>query len=198
MGHIGKWQYHNNDLHTRFDYQNLFEGFHLLKKDSNVSNEDIARDRFNEFLNLAPRNKPWATTIALYPPKPVGVSNEPGMQYFPKNETWDLYRNITIPEPIGAMESFTKLPHFLKTGIAFNRWKERYSTPHHYQESMKKMYALITQLDIAFKQIVDNIKQRGLYNNTVSLIVLICYILSYLPKTLTNASDDKSKYDNKI
>lgn len=120
------------------------------------------------------------------------------MQYFPKNETWDLYRNLTIPEPIGAMESFTKLPYFLKTGIAFDRWKERYSTPHHYQESMKKMYALITQLDTAFKQIVDNIKQRGLYNNTVSLIALICYFLSFLPKTLTYASDDKSKYNNKI
>jgi arylsulfatase A-like enzyme len=50
------------------------------------------------------------------------------------------------------------------------RWKERYSSSFHYQESMKNMYALITQIDQAMKEIVDEVKRLGLYDNTLIII----------------------------
>ena len=81
-----------------------------------------------------------------------------------------MYENITIPEPFGATENFHQLPKFLQNGIAASRWEERYSTPFHYQESMKNMYALITQIDQSFKEIIDEVKRLGLYDNTMIII----------------------------
>ena len=61
------------------------------------------------------------------------------------------------------------LPLFLQSGrtAAVTRFRQRYKTQEHYQESMKNMYALITQVDQACRDIVEEIKSQGLLNETM-------------------------------
>jgi Arylsulfatase A and related enzymes len=146
----------------------MYVGEHWYRRGKvKVAGEDLARDETFRFLKDRPKKKPFALTIAFYPPKPIGVSNKPGKQWEPKNETRAIYENLTIPEPLNATEAFKRLPPFLQKGEAYARWKQRYVTPLHYQEAMKNMYALITQVDQACKEIIDEIKKQGLYNNTM-------------------------------
>ena len=169
VGHVGKWQYHNDNT-DRFDWSKFFEGRHWYReKGKDISGEDLARDAAIRFLNERPKDKPFAMTVAFYPPKPVGSSREPGAQWKPKNESRALYDNVTIPEPYNATEAFSLLPDFLQRGTsaARGRWWGRYRDSEHYQEAMKNIYALITQVDQACKEIVDELKKQGLYNNTM-------------------------------
>lgn len=87
----------------------------------------------------------------------------------PRNETRALYENITIPEPYNITHSKTLLPAFLQREgtAAIGRFRQRYRTQEHYQESMKNMYALITQVDQACKEIVTEIEKQGLLNETM-------------------------------
>jgi Arylsulfatase A and related enzymes len=170
IGHIGKWQYHNNDLATRFHFHHGFEGRHWYNWNRKlVSGEDLARESTIRFLRERPKEKPFAVTVAFYPPKPVGNDRAPGKQWFPKNETRALYDNVTIPEPYNHTHAYSLLPKFLHTDrtAAEKRWYERYRTSEHYQEAMKNIYALITQVDQACKEIIDEVKKQGLYNNTM-------------------------------
>ena len=61
------------------------------------------------------------------------------------------------------------LPLFLQfdRSAAVIRFRQRYKTQEHYQESMKNMYALITQIDQACRDIVEEIKSQGLLNETM-------------------------------
>jgi len=87
----------------------------------------------------------------------------------PKNESRAIYENVTIPEPYNHTDAYNRLPAYLHTGRtgAERRWYERYRTPEHYQAAMKNIYALITQVDQACKEIVDELKKQGVYNNTM-------------------------------
>jgi arylsulfatase len=171
VGHVGKWQYYN-DRKELFDFQYFFEGKHWYpngRGKPKIAGEDKARDATIKFLNARPKEKPFALTVAFYPPKPVGSSDKPGGQWMPKNITRALYDNITIREPYNLAKSYNLLPNFLKRNrtAARARWRERYSTPEHYQEAMKMTYALITQVDQACKEIVDELKKQDLFNNTM-------------------------------
>jgi len=42
-----------------------------------VSGEDLARIKTLQFLEERPKDKPFAATIAFYPPKPIGTSSLP-------------------------------------------------------------------------------------------------------------------------
>jgi len=61
------------------------------------------------------------------------------------------------------------LPKFLQMDktAAVSRFRLRYGSQEHYQESMKNMYALITQVDQACKEIVDEVKKQGLLDETM-------------------------------
>ena len=168
VGHVGKWQYHNADMGKRFDWQDLFEGRHWYGRNGKmIAGEDLARDRSIAFLNERPKDKPFALTVAFYPPKAVGGGSKPGEQWTPKNDTRKMYDNITVPEPYNHTHAYSLLPFFLQRGEAVARWKQRFSTQGHYQAAMKNIYSLITQVDRACKEIVDELKRQGLYNNTM-------------------------------
>lgn len=168
VGHIGKWQYYSKDVQANFDWTRLFEGHHweTIYGGRRVHASDLAKERAFEFLEERPKDKPFVLSIAFYPPKPVGDGRAPGHQWSPTNETRKLYDNVTIPEP-ETKESYQKLPQFLQKGVAVGRFGQRYPTSEHFQASMKNYYALVTGVDQACKEIVDKLKEEGLYNNTM-------------------------------
>ncbi len=167
-GHIGKWQYHTQTTSAFFDWAYIFEGTHweIFFGNRRVHAADVCVEKAAEFFKKRPKDKPFTLSIAFYPPKPVGLSREPGGQFSPTNETKKLYENVTIPLP-ETYSAFSKLPDFLQRGAGQKRFYERYRTMEHYQASMRNYYALVTGVDKASKEIVDMLKKEGLYNNTM-------------------------------
>ena len=168
IGHIGKWQYYTRNTDKYFDWAKLFEGHHWETLFGNrvVHASDLAKEYALQFFDERPKDKPFVLSVAFYPPKPVGDGRAPGHQFSPTNETKTLYENVTIPQPEHKI-SFQKLPEFLHKGPAVGRFGQRYSSPEHFQASMRNYYALVTGVDKACKEIIDKLKQEGLYNNTM-------------------------------
>jgi hypothetical protein len=77
VAHVGKWQYHS-DQKGRFDWSSYFEGKHVFRKQGkDIAAEDFAKNETIRFLNERPKDKPFAVTVAFYPPKPVSNSQVP-------------------------------------------------------------------------------------------------------------------------
>jgi arylsulfatase A-like enzyme len=169
-GHIGKWQYSNpkKTVQGFFDFAKIFEGRHRYNQKSAA---EKARDMFFKFLMQKPDDKPFAITIAFYPPKAIGTSSEPGAQWNPKPQIrQQYYGNVTIPRPpYDVNASYNKLPWFFHsfTNAARKRWEERYQTDLQYQESMKNYYSLVTEVDDACREILEELQRRELLNDTM-------------------------------
>ena len=177
VGHVGKWQYRNDQkfLKNAFNWSSFHEGEHwhtLRDKETReairrVHAADLAKEDAIQFLRERPKDRPFAMTVAFYPPKPVGRSTEPGAAWSPEDSFYEMYRDHEFQEPYNFSEVFESLPYFLKTGIGRDRFSWRYSTHLHYQEGMKRYYALVSQVDQAAQQIVDELKEQGVYNRTL-------------------------------
>ena len=150
----------------------MFEGqhWHGSKNNGYIHASDMAFESARKFLNdKRPKDKPFALTVALYPPKAVGVSSVPGAQFRPKNSTRALYDNITYQRPYDVDKAFASLPDFLRRprGIWRGRYVERWNSSEQFQESMRNYHALITENDIACAGITSIIKNQGLWNKTM-------------------------------
>ena len=157
-------------MNSLFNWTHRFEGTHWESyRGKDYHSSDLARELTFQFLDTRPKDQPFAVSIAFYPPKAVGTGRGPGEQWSPTNETRDMYNNITIPQPLSMTEEdFSKLPPFLLgRNAATSRFYERFRTPEHFQAAMKNYYALVTGVDQACKEIIDRLKEDGMYNNTM-------------------------------
>jgi len=177
VGHIGKWQYRNNQgfLENAFNFSRFHEGDHWYKIRHNVTKKflrkihasDMAKNDAIEFLRQRPKDIPFAVTVAFYPPKAVGTFSEPGAQWSPIESFYELYKDHNFSPPYNFSEAFVSLPDFLKKGLSRDRYEQRYRTSHHYEESMKRYYALVSQVDQAAADIRQELKDQGVYNRTM-------------------------------
>ena len=175
VGHVGKWQYDDNDgyLSRMFNFTRIHEGYHwylMKRKDQKVkvSAAVRARDDAFEFLDKRPKDKPFALTVAFYPPKAIGNEKEPGAQWEPTKKMKEWYRNESIPLPPNYHD-ITSIPEFLRyeKNQATSRYIERWRTYEHYQEGMKNYYALISQVDKMCGQIFTRLEKENLLNTTM-------------------------------
>lgn len=147
----------------------IYEGLHWEHHNrQKIHSTDLSTLYALKFLKERPKNKPFALTVAFYPPKAIGGYTEPGGQWFPTNETKKMYENVTIPQP-EMKKSFEALPFFLKgeRNEALLRFNQRYSSPEHYQAAMRNYFALVSGVDEACRKIVNQLKEDGLYQNTM-------------------------------
>mmetsp|Transcript_8235 Transcript_8235/g.12252 ORF Transcript_8235/g.12252 Transcript_8235/m.12252 type:complete len:584 (-) Transcript_8235:74-1825(-) len=175
VGHVGKWQYqspwNNMDAREFFNYTHWHEGHHWYSEKSiKYHGSDFSAKKAIEFLDVRPTDKPFALTVAFYPPKAAGGSTEPGGQYFPKPEHMSLFADETVPYPIGREndESWKKLPEFFtERNMARGRHNARMGNNTQYQASMKNYYRLVYSIDEACSKIIDELEKRGLMENTM-------------------------------
>lgn len=173
VGQIGKWQYHNDPCKDGSfdDFCTRYEGDHWIDQfgGSRITASARARNDTIDFLRTRPKDKKFALTVAFYPPKAVGVSREPGGQWFPHPKYRAIYENATIPEPYNTTDAYRRLPPFLQGEgtVARTRWRERFQTPRHFQEAMRNYYALVSQVDGAVGRILEELEAQGLMNETV-------------------------------
>ena len=89
--------------------------------------------------------------------------------YEPKNETKArYYNNVTIPKPKSATSSHWKrMPFFFKPqNEGRKRYRKRFDKKH-YQESIKDLYRMATEVDYAVGEIIKELKKQGVYDKTL-------------------------------
>jgi arylsulfatase len=172
-GHIGKWNMQKDDkdfVGPTFDYYKNHEGAHWFEDEDN-DNKLTHVTKLNEkhglkFLQERPRDKPFHLTVAFYAPHCVDSARE---QYFPQPESMKLYKNLDVPVPFNAGDDFwDKLPPmFTQSFEGRLRYFMRFDTPSKYQKMMKNYYRLITEVDNASENLVNELKAQGILNETV-------------------------------
>lgn len=163
-------QYRNSDQWKKsaFNWTSFHEGQHWYRRDGKrVHAAEVAADDTIKFLRERPRNKPFAATVAFYPPKPVGGDPKPGSAWQPDAAHAALYKNKIYKRPYNVIDAFNSLPPFLQNGISRNRYMNRWNSTDQYQIGMQNYYALVTHIDDASKRIIEELKAQGVYNNTL-------------------------------
>jgi arylsulfatase len=184
VGHIGKWQFDDssNFVEKAFNFTSLFEGQHQNASGYRVTDHAVdetirfldAHAETNQRINGATSYHPFALTIALYPPKAVQESTDPAINFQARAMEYDLYRNLTIPNAYGNDNiSYSRLPYFLNNPVLPTESRRRYENifvpSAIYQETLQRYYALVTEVDAAFGRILNELKERNLYDNTLIL-----------------------------
>lgn len=146
----------------------------------NYENEDEKGDYFHytDFISGKIENflkqdngKPFLLSVSFK--SPHSQDGDP-RQFIPNSRYAGLYENISIPVPQTASPEFWEaLPEFFhcEENIARERWYLRFDTPEKYQESVKNYYRLITGVDDAVGELVKQLKEKGLANNTIIIFM---------------------------
>lgn len=90
-------------------------------------------------------------------------------RYSPMNETKSLYVNDTLPRPKTATEQHWKdLPWFFNEhNEGRRRWKNRFDSEENYQDKLKNLYRMATEVDAVVGAVIDELKAQGVYDNTL-------------------------------
>jgi len=171
VGHVGKWQYHDRDSYRKknFNWTSYFEGW-ITQKDKNGVNTDYIADQAQreaiKFLQQRPKDVPFATTVAFYPPKGI-------FELFNcKPNFTALYDDFVHEEPYDIDASYWKLPEFLQ----YNRTEARARYLYRYEQhgdhinNTKAQYATLSHLDYVSGQIIEELKRQGVYNKTMIIV----------------------------
>lgn len=167
VGHVGKW--HNGKFPAdKFDFGRAYSGVHWMK-DEDGTEIHVTRKNENdalEFLSTRPKDKPFCLTLAFFA---THAEDHNPKQFLPQPESMELYKDIIIPVPVNATAgSWDRLPDFFtEKNEGRKRWHWRFDTPEKYQEMMKNYYRLATEVDAACGRVIAELKEQGLYENTL-------------------------------
>ena len=127
---------------------------------------DRAGSEAIRFLRERPRERPFALTVAFYPPKAIFDESD-----CPRNST-HLYDNVSIPEPYDRTLAYRNLPPFLQNNQteARSRYLYRFEKHGAFQSSMRAQYSMISHIDSICEKVTDELKRQGSYNNTVIIV----------------------------
>jgi arylsulfatase len=171
-GFVGKYGI-GNIRKEDFDYSTAYETKHWFPEENGDSihvTQKNARDAL-EFLKTRPKEKPFSLSVSFFATH--AQDNHPDQyRYQPASEKY--YRDDVIPVPETSSDTFfNSLPYFLATDANEGRirWHWRFDTPEKYQKYMKAYYRMLTELDIAVGQIVDELKNQGVYENTLIIFM---------------------------
>lgn len=171
-GYIGKYGV-GKIMENDFDFITEYEGMHWYMEESGDSihvTKKNARDAL-QFLKNRPKDKPFLLSVGFFATH--AQDNHPD-QYRYQPESNIFYKDDTIPIPETADENFFKaLPFFLANEINEGRirWHWRFDTPEKYQKYMKAYYRMLTEMDFAVGQIISELKNQKVYENTIIIFM---------------------------
>jgi len=127
--------------------------------------EDIAGDRAVEFLDGCKAEQPFCLQVSFNAPH--AEDNDP-KQYFWPQTVDKLYEDAAIPVPRTMTEAFFRQQQpFLHNSESRVRFNWRFDEPAKYQRMVKGYYRMITGVDLVIGRLRDELKRRGLAENTV-------------------------------
>jgi len=155
-----------------FDFLRAYEGRHWMERDGQrVHVTELNRRDAIEFLEKRPADKPFLLSLSFFAPHAEDQAPE---QYLPQDWSERLYEGKTIPRSNLMDDSFLQaLPPFLAkpSNEGRVRFQLRFDTPERYQQYMTNYFRLITEVDQAIGDLIQTLKDQGVYENT--LIVFI-------------------------
>ncbi|MBN7811847.1 sulfatase [Algoriphagus sp. H41] len=122
-----------------------------------------------DFIQEAPEDRPFVLSLSFSAPH----AHDPAeAQYFWSPEFDSLYRDLVVPDPMLAEDSyFQAQPEYVRTGENRTRWHWRYDTPEKYQHSVKGYFRMISEVDAEIGKIRKALEEKGLADNTVIILM---------------------------
>ena len=168
-GLVGKWHAPQPEpyISMAFDWTRFYFGDHWMERDGEMRHvTDLNREDALEFLRFRPKNKTFALKVSFFATHAWDGHNT---SYVPKNESkaaW--YNNVTIPTPKTATDRHWRdLPFFFEEhNEGRTRWRGRFE-PDYYQDNIKDLYRMATEVDAAVGDIIAELKRQGVYKNTL-------------------------------
>lgn len=119
------------------------------------------------FLETRPKDKAFNLSVSFYAPH--AEDHHPDQfRYQPSSEKY--YQNVQFPLPQKAgIENLKALPPFISAeqNEGRVRWHWRFDRPEKYQTMMRNYYRMVTEVDEAVGRIVAELKQQGVFENTM-------------------------------
>ncbi|MCB0689943.1 MAG: sulfatase [Saprospiraceae bacterium] len=171
-GFIGKYGVGNKEDFpiTDFDYWKGIPGQPYYEtKDEKGNDIHLTRligNQCLEFIDNAPANRPFCLSVSFKAPH---VQDNDPRQFIFDPAYKDLYKDLRVaPAKNGEDAVYNQFPDFFKNNNeARNRWEIRFSTPEKYQNSVRAYYRLIYGVDVVVGKIREELKKRGLDENTI-------------------------------
>jgi Sulfatase len=170
-GIVGKWHapQPEQEMKQAFDKYTCYYGDHWMDwfggKMRHIT--DLNREHALEVLKNRPRDQNFALKVSFFATH-AWDGHYPS--YEPMNGTRSRHYpdNVTIPTPKTATEqAFKDLPPFFtEANEGRNRWRRRFE-PDYYQDNIKDLYSMATEVDWAIGEIIEELKAQGVYENTV-------------------------------
>mmetsp|Transcript_40065 Transcript_40065/g.61586 ORF Transcript_40065/g.61586 Transcript_40065/m.61586 type:complete len:518 (+) Transcript_40065:101-1654(+) len=168
-GLVGKYHAPQPEQYMKmaFDQKRFYYGWHYMKRDGKTRHvTEVNEADAIQFLRQRPKDKKFFLKVAFFATHAEDGSK---VSYKPQKSSMEnLYQGVTIPTPKTATEEhFKELPPFLNEKCeGRNRWRNRFD-PENYQENIVNLYRMATEVDTAVGNIIKELKDQGVYNNTM-------------------------------
>eukprot|EP00536_Pseudo-nitzschia_multiseries_P015374 jgi/Psemu1/320843/estExt_fgenesh1_pm.C_8720001 len=181
-GMVGKWHapQPRDKMDAAFDeHSKLYFGNHWLDWFSPPDNKhlehvtELNRRHSIDFLRQRPSDKPFALKVSFFATHardeqspPYQPQNESRFVVYPDDPGHKNYNTID-PPPTATEQHWEDLPYFFHKDVAGRlRWRDRFE-PHIWQSTIRDLYAMATEVDWAIGAIIDELKEQGVYDNTL-------------------------------
>ena len=136
----------------------LGDSIHVTEKNA----QDAIR-----FLKTRPTDKPFNLSVSFFATHAEDAHPDQ-YRYQPSSEKY--YKDVVFPlSPTANEECLRALPTFISAeeNEGRVRWHWRFDTPEKYQRMMRGYYRMLTELDEVVGRIVAELKNEGVYDNTM-------------------------------
>ena len=187
-GLVGKWHAPSPPEHMKvsFDVLKIYYGDHWMERKGKQRHvTDLNGEDALAFLNLwntkhrfsaqqrpdknDPKQdeRPFFLKVSFFATHARDYQDPP---YQPMNESFALYRNVTIPRPHTATEQhYQALPKFMKSrrNEARHRNTKRFDTDENYQINIKNLFRMATEVDAVVGAVIAQLQELQAYDNTL-------------------------------
>jgi len=175
IGFAGKYgmRFGGPGLKHEFDFMQEIGRNPFLKKqqDGTLRHEtDLCADAAIEFIKSNPAEKPFCMSVSFNATHAEDGDHRPGYHFQWPESADGLYEDVEIPGPeLGDERYFKALPSFLreKRNLNYERYFWRWDTPEKYQINIRAYYRMITGIDHAIARVLQELKAKGLDQNTI-------------------------------
>ena len=130
---------------------------------------EITGDGAIEFLRGCPKDQPFCLSVSF---NAAHAEDSDKKDHYPWPKRFDgLYEDLTIPPPRVSTDFWKQLPPFFQDCMHRDRYAWRWDTPEKYQRNVKAYYRMITGLDWAMGQVLQEVRHQGRGDNTIVIFM---------------------------
>ncbi len=168
-GLVGKWHapLPEPEMTQAFDQYKVYYGEHHFDWFGTMRHiTDLNREHAVEFLQNRPLDQNFALKVSFFA---THAWDGRYPSYEPMNGTRARHYpdDVTIAQPKTAtVQHWEDLPPFFtERNEGRNRWRKRFE-PDYFQDNIKDIYSMATEVDWAVGEIIKVLKEQGVYENT--------------------------------